>query len=74
VFGTISEFSNDVVQRSPPNGFLQASSQEAGGVAVDGSGNVWTITNALIEIVGAATPVVTPLSVGVKNNMLGTRP
>jgi hypothetical protein len=28
----------------------------------------------LIEFVGAAAPVVTPLSVGVKNNALGTRP
>jgi hypothetical protein len=45
-------------------------------IAVDGSGNVW-ITEAqsnAVELVGAATPVVTPLSVGVKNGTLATRP
>jgi hypothetical protein len=45
-------------------------------IAVDGSGNVW-VTNgdaSISEFIGAATPVVTPLSIGVKNNTLGTRP
>jgi len=40
-------------------------------IAVDGSGNVWVSGG---ELVGIATPVVTPTSVGVKNNTLGTRP
>jgi streptogramin lyase len=46
------------------------------GVAVDASGNVWAAmaSNYVIEMVGVATPVVTPLSVGVKNNTLGARP
>lgn len=53
-------------------------------VAIDGSGNVWIgnlsgtgaaqITGSVTELIGAATPVVTPLSVGVKNNTLGTKP
>jgi hypothetical protein len=44
-------------------------------IAVDGSGNVWLSTNSgVIEIIGAATPVVTPIATGVKNNTLGTRP
>jgi streptogramin lyase len=46
-------------------------------IAVDGSGNVWVTNNdeaSISQFVGAATPVVTPLSVGVKNNTLGTRP
>jgi len=30
--------------------------------------------SSITEIVGAATPVVTPISLGVKNNTLGTRP
>jgi hypothetical protein len=30
--------------------------------------------SGVAEIVGAAVPVVTPLSVGAKNNTLGTRP
>jgi hypothetical protein len=53
-------------------------------VAIDGSGNVWIgnlsgsgaaqATGSITELIGAATPVVTPLSVGVKNNTLGARP
>jgi hypothetical protein len=44
-------------------------------LALDPSGDVW-ITNgpAIVEFIGASTPVVTPLSVGVKNNTLATRP
>ena len=47
----------------------------ANGIAIDGSGDVWLRGNrSLFEFVGVATPVVTPLAVGVKNNVLGTRP
>jgi hypothetical protein len=44
--------------------------------AVDSSGNVWIVLGAdgVMELVGAATPAVTPLSLGVKNGTLGTRP
>jgi hypothetical protein len=50
-------------------------------IAVDGSGDLW-VTNAafngsvdsLVEFVGAAAPVVTPLAAGVKNGTLGMRP
>jgi hypothetical protein len=46
------------------------------GVAVDGSGDVWTAMGATVvyEFIGAGAPVVTPLSLGVKNGTLGTRP
>jgi hypothetical protein len=56
------------------------------GIAVDGSGNIWyttaidntqalTSTGAnVVEIVGAAVPVVTPASVGLKNGTYGTKP
>lgn len=45
-------------------------------IAIDGSGNVWApnASNGITEMVGLATPVATPISVGVKNNTLGTRP
>jgi secreted PhoX family phosphatase len=46
-------------------------------IAVDPSGNVWIANNSnntMTELIGAATPVVTPLAVGVKNNTLGTKP
>jgi hypothetical protein len=45
------------------------------GITIDASGDVWTRSgSAIIEYIGTATPVVTPLSVGVKNNTLATRP
>lgn len=48
-------------------------------LAVDGSGNLWTTAGTgaggpILELIGIATPVVTPLSVGSENNTLGTRP
>jgi hypothetical protein len=61
---------------SGPTGFFVAAAGVPVGTAIDGSGNVWAVmgSNYVVELVGAATPVVTPLSVGVKNNTLGTRP
>jgi hypothetical protein len=48
------------------------------GVAIDGSGNVWVASRntsgPLTELVGAASPVVTPLAVGVELKQLGTKP
>jgi hypothetical protein len=43
---------------------------------VDSAGNVWVLlnNNTVKEFVGVATPVITPLSVGVKENKLGTKP
>jgi hypothetical protein len=45
-------------------------------VAVDNAGNVWVLlgNNTVKEYIGAATPVVTPLSLGVKENKLGAKP
>jgi streptogramin lyase len=46
-------------------------------VAIDPSGNVWVTNytgNSIAEIVGAAAPVVTPLSVAAGGNKLGTKP
>jgi sugar lactone lactonase YvrE len=78
---TITELSNSGVVLSGANGFFSTSS---GGIAIDESGDVWTnyayvqvlfsTTWYVEELIGAATPVVTPLSVGVMNNTLGTRP
>jgi hypothetical protein len=43
---------------------------------VDGSGNVWVLlaNNTVTEYVGAATPVVTPLALGVQSKKLGAKP
>jgi hypothetical protein len=47
-------------------------------IAVDGSGNVWVLiqsnNSTVTEFVGVATPVVTPLSLGIENNSLGKKP
>jgi hypothetical protein len=45
-------------------------------VAVDGSGNVWVLLadNTVTEYVGVATPVVTPIALGMKNKKLGAKP
>jgi streptogramin lyase len=55
---------------------------DAWSIAIDGSGNVWvtdvsissSTNDDLVEFVGAAAPVVTPLSVAVKNAQLGALP
>ena len=48
------------------------------GVASDASGNVWILggidPSTATEIVGVATPTVTPLSVAVEKNKLGSKP
>jgi len=46
-------------------------------ISIDQSGNLWAVqggSNTLYELVGAATPVVTPLSVAVANKTIATRP
>jgi hypothetical protein len=45
-------------------------------VAVDGSGNVWVLVanNTITECLSAATPVVTPIALGVKNKKLAAKP
>ena len=47
-------------------------------IAVDGAGNVWVlidnIGSTVTEFVGVATPVVTPLSLGVATKSLGKKP
>jgi sugar lactone lactonase YvrE len=78
---TITELSNTGTVLSGPNGFI---TDATGGLAIDGSGDVWTNYEYanfpfsplwyVTEMVGAASPVVTPVALGVKNNTLGARP
>ena len=84
--GSVSELSSSGANLSGDNGFgYNAGSIDLpDAIAVDGSGNVWIgnlsgtgaaqNTGSVTELIGAATPVVTPLSIGVKNNALGVRP
>jgi hypothetical protein len=79
---SVTEFSNSGAAISPAAGYIYIGGGLAGaqGLAIDGSGNVWIASGSggnivtITEFIGAATPVVTPLAVGVKNNSLGTRP
>jgi hypothetical protein len=84
--GSISEYNPTTSSFvSNANGFLyglnnganQAESDQPDFIAIDGSGNVWVVNNGdgtLNELVGAATPVATPLVTAVKNSQLGARP
>jgi hypothetical protein len=56
---------------------------DPGGLAVDGSGNLWitgtnggssTIPTYVTEVIGIAAPVVTPKATAVTNNTIGLRP
>jgi streptogramin lyase len=80
----LTEMNNSGAAVSPSTGYLSSALYAGGDVGVDGSGNVWianavvpvSYTNGLnvVEFVGAAAPVVTPLSVAVKNSKIGARP
>lgn len=60
------------------NGYVSNSILKPYGIAIDSAGNVWVAcdngSNALAEFVGAAVPVVTPLTAGAEYKELGTRP
>ena len=74
---SVSELSNSGSAISGSNGYTgpALSGNDPEGIAVDGSGNVWvTCIDSVVELVGAAAPVVTPLVVALKNSKLGTRP
>ncbi|HEY4378795.1 MAG TPA: hypothetical protein VGN01_00525 [Acidobacteriaceae bacterium] len=79
----VSELSSTGAAVSPTTGYGGQNWGSPGGIAIDGSGNVWfpislapggSMGTTVVEMVGAGTPVVTPLAAGVKNNTLGTRP
>jgi hypothetical protein len=72
---SISHFSSAGVAISPSTGFVPSTGTcPAQGLAVDGSGDVWVScasnTAPVVEFIGAATPVYTPLTPG----FLGTKP
>jgi hypothetical protein len=77
---TITELTNSGAVISPATGFGTGTLNYPQGLEIDGSGDVWiansnaTGTNAVTEFIGAAIPRVTPLSEGIKNGTLGTRP
>ena len=78
-----SEISNGGLFLSGSTGFAAADGLVSG-IAIDGSGDVWVnydpynflfgYSYYMQELVGAATPVVTPVSLAAKNNTLGATP
>lgn len=73
----IIALANNGTSLSGFNGYQVPGSGVPDSIAVDGSGNVWYTTksdNTLRQIIGAASPVVTPIAAGTANNTLGTRP
>lgn len=75
---SISEISSAGTTISGANGYVNLEMFSPYGIAIDGSGNVWVASDdnvgPLTEFVGAAVPVVTPLSAGSTYKELGTRP
>jgi hypothetical protein len=63
-------------------GIVPAYNSAARNLAIDGSGNVWISgiaanqlgAQSVVEIIGMAAPVVTPLSTAVATNKIGVRP
>ena len=60
-------------------GFSHAGIATAEGLAIDPSGNVWiasqvAATGGVFELVGAAAPTVTPISLALKNAKVGAKP
>jgi len=83
-YGSVSEFNASGTAITSSNGFVNASITSPSWIASDGSGNLWIPSysnSALIEFVGIATPVITPLAAGLPSSLnttgvskLATRP
>ncbi len=64
---------------TPGTGYSHAGLTACKGVAVDPSGNVWVANNTVgtggvFELVGVATPTVTPIALALHNNAVGAKP
>jgi hypothetical protein len=73
--GTVlSPITPDITVTNP--GFVHVGLGAGAGIAVDPSGNVWAAAanNSLFELVGAASPTVTPIALALKNSKVGAKP
>jgi len=77
VQSSIVALASDGSVLSPSTGYQGGSVRSPSGIAIDGAGNVWATNpydSTVTQLIGAASPVVTPLSVGIRDNTLGVRP
>ena len=74
--GIVSEFTNAGVALAAAGYSVAPLSSGLWAAAIDGSGNVWLSTQDanVLELVGAAAPVVTPVVEAATTNRLGVRP
>lgn len=77
----LGEFSPTGVALSPSTAYTSGLFTNSSGLGIDGSGNLWisdanasVAKAAVVEVIGIAAPVVTPLATGVKNSTLANRP
>ena len=83
--GTLSAFSSTGTAITPATGYTSGAGL-ANGIAVDGSGSVWVTScgsyctgagsdaGSVYQLIGLATPVVTPLALAEKNGTLALKP
>jgi streptogramin lyase len=74
---TVFELNSSGAAITPIAGYLSNPTTSPDGIAVDPSGNVWYdsfTAGALYELVGAAQPVVTPLSYAVQAQKIAQKP
>ena len=77
ISGTLSAFTNGGVAVSPAAGYTGAGLNAPTSVVIDSSGSVWVANSGnstVTRVLGAADPVVTPLSTAVQNATLGAKP
>jgi hypothetical protein len=73
----VSELSNAGTAMSPSTGFTGGFTNTVGRLAIDGSGNVWVNSptgNNVVQMVGAATPTLTPLVTAAKAGTPAAKP
>ncbi len=81
---SVSEFGNTGSALSPTTGYTGGQQGFGWGIAIDGSGDTWVANftgGSITELLGAATPVITPICAGLPatptsngTSTLGTRP
>jgi hypothetical protein len=62
---------------TPASGYLNANFDSPFAQAIDASGNLWVangVIGKMVELVGVAAPVKTPIVAAVTGNLLGQRP